>query len=192
MGRPNLILVEWTGGAHCCFIFRVFQLDQNIREVAALDVRDAEKSYFADLDHDGIYEFVTNDYTFAYWHSSFAGSPAPCVILRFNGLRYEPALDLMRKATPAASVTRQMIRGIGGGSYPSPSFWGNMLDLIYGGHPDLAWKLVSGRWPQGFVPREEFLREFCGQLANSPYFEALRPTLANAPCMFDPKNGSLM
>ena len=95
----------------------------------------------------------------------------------------------MRKAAPTASVFRGMRAEIGEGSYPDPSFWGNMLDLIYTGHPDLAWKLVSGHWPRNLVPREEFLQGFCDRLASSPYFEALRPTLANAPCVFKPRNG---
>jgi hypothetical protein len=192
LGKRNVILTESTGGAHCCYTFRVLELDQDVRQIAALAVQDAEESYFADLDDDGVYEFVTYDYTFAYWHTSFANSPAPRVVLRFNGSRYELALDLMRKPAPTTPDAGHVRSDLGDPLYPRPSLWRNMLTLIYTGHADLAWKLVSSRWPRGVVPREEFLRGFCGQLANSPYFEALRPTLANAPCTFDAKNGKLM
>jgi hypothetical protein len=36
------------------------------------------------------------------------------------------------------------------------------------------------------------MADFCGQLAISPYFAALRPTLKNAPCAFDPKRSQRM
>ncbi len=193
-GKPNVVVGEWSGGAHCCYIYHVFELGERVREVAAIDLQDSDDGHFADLDHDGIYELVGHDYTFAYWHTSFGGSPAPPIVLRFNGRSYGLALDLMRRPAPSDRTLRKMVAAIRAGwesEFPEPLLWKTMLDLIYTGHPDLAWKVVSDSWGSNRGSRKEFLREFCGQLANSPYFEQLRPSLPGAPCDFDHKYGRL-
>jgi hypothetical protein len=194
LGKPNVLVDEWTGGGHCCLIFHVLELGDSVREVASVNAQHSTDSYFADLDHDGVFEVLTRDWTFAYWHTSFADSPAPEIVLRFVGNGYKLALDLMRKPTPAMAELNKTASGIradyGGSGYPSSRLWATMLELIYTGNPGAAWSFQSEAWPSTQESNKEFLRGFCGQLANSPYFEMLRPALADAPCSFDPKDGA--
>ena len=191
-GKPNVVLSEWTGGGHCCYVFRVLELGKIVREVAAIDVQDAIDSCFVDLDHNGVFALVSRDYTFAYWRASFAESPAPGIILRFNGVGYDLALDLMRKPAPDKEEIDKIVAEVRQSEYPKPLLWKTMLDLIYTGNADLAWRFLPAAWPSTVTSRGEFLRGFCGQLANSPYFERLDTQLTNAPCVFDPKNGKRM
>jgi hypothetical protein len=189
LGKPDLIVSEWTGGAHCCFIFHVIELDEPIREIASIDAEDADYAHFEDVDRDGVYEFLGWDLAFKYWRTSFAQSPAPQIILRFDGTRYKLAPDLMRKAAPSTEQLRKIETDIGNedawkqGS-PPPKFWGTMLDLIYSGHADEAWKFADEAWGSANESKSRFLSDFCEQLATSPYFEDLRPTITKAPCKF--------
>jgi len=99
-GTPGLVVGEWTGGAHCCTLFHVFDLGKKLRKVATVDAEDAGDSRFVDLKGDGKLEFQTFDYNFAYWHASFAESPAPAVILRYRNGGFHFAEELMRKPPP--------------------------------------------------------------------------------------------
>lgn len=175
--------------------FMSWSYGEPVREVAVIHVQDSDDSYFLDLDHNGRYDVSAQDYTFAYWHASFGDSPAPKIVLRFNGSDYELALDLMRKPVPSKDELKKVVLAIRAGwksEFPEPLLWKTMLDLIYTGHSDLAWKVVSQAWGSSRGLPRKFLEGFCDQLANSPYFGQLRPTLADAPCDFDPRYGRPM
>jgi hypothetical protein len=192
-GKPNVILGEWSGGAHCCFAFHVLELGDHPRDIAIVDAGDSDYAHFEDLNHDGVYEFVGWDFTFAYWHAGFLQSPAPRIVLRFNGTRYELAPDLMRQ-TPTSkgqlNLTETKVRDSEWeGGYPPPLLWETMLDLIYTGHADLAWSFVEAAWSPERSGRTKFLQDFCAKLATSPYFPKLRPTIPTAPCKLDPNGG---
>ncbi|HTX14491.1 MAG TPA: hypothetical protein VMD77_04285 [Candidatus Baltobacteraceae bacterium] len=187
-GKPDLILNEWSGGAHCCFTFHVVELSDHPREIASVQAEHSDYAHFEDLNHDGIYEFTGWDFTFAYWHAAFLQSPAPKIVLRFNGTRYELALSLMRQPPPSAdqlaTTEAKVRRDAWDDKFPPPLLWGTMLDLIYTGHSDLAWQFADTAWVPGNIGEPEFLKEFCRQLSSSPYFAQLRPTIQSAPCSF--------
>lgn len=192
---PEVVVSEWSGGGHCCYILRVLQLGVTVHEIAAMNMQDSDDGHFVDLDGDGVYEIVARDYTFAYWHASFADSPAPRVVLRFDGKAYRLALDLMRKPAPEKAAIETLIAEVRRKweyDYPEPLLWKSMLELIYTGHPDLAWDVVSKASDGRNSAKDQFLSEFCGQLATSPYFAPLEPTLNRAPCKFEPKKGRRM
>lgn len=55
--------------------------------------------------------------------------------------------------------------------WKAPSdLWGKMLDLIYSGNRDSAWKLLDMSWPANHPNKTEFLEEFKIQLATSPFY----------------------
>lgn len=175
-GIPDLVISEWTGGAHCCYKFYVFELDEKIRTIAVLDVVHGSLSHFADLDGDNIPEFITQDWTFAYWNTSFADSPAPGIILRFDKDRYVLAEKLMRKSALSESDTEKRLSEVRADESwqteknPPPLLWKTMLDLIYTGNADAAWKFFDKAWDKKFKGKKKFLREFRGQLEMSPYW----------------------
>ncbi len=59
--------------------------------------------------------------------------------------------------------------------------WGTVLDLIYAGHSDLAWKFVDAVGPKAQEKPFPALADFCGLLKRSPYWADLQPTLQNVP-----------
>lgn len=189
LGKPDLIVGEWSGGAHCCYAFYIIELDDRPREIAAIRTGDSDYAHFEDVDHDGIYEFISWDFVFGYWHTSFNGSPAPRIILRRKGTAYVLALDLMYQPPPSLTQLNKTEAEVRNAEwkngYPPPLLWGKMLDLIYTGHPDLAGSFLDAAWAAKYAGKKQFQKEFCQQLAKSSYFSELRRTISKSPCNFN-------
>jgi hypothetical protein len=190
-GRANMIVTNWTDGAHCCFVHYVFEVDPTLWLLAKIDDGDGDGAHFANLDGNNHYYYVGNDWTFSY--PSFAGSSAPTVILRFvddpKTPSYRLAMDKMQHPEPTPAEWKKAVRDAGS-DLGEPSSFGdghgselsrNMVNLIYTGHSDLAWKLVDQAWPSQRPGKDEYISGFCSQLKTSPYWPQLRPSILNPP-----------
>jgi hypothetical protein len=193
-GMPNMVVSHSTGGAHCCRTDYVFELRPRFRLVAKLNSQDADEAHFADMDGKGRYYYVTTDWVFAYWPGSFAGSPAHEVVLRFvNDDRdgsYHLALDKMAKPAPSATEWAKALGRVRGElalerknmANALPTFlWSEVMDLIYTGHPDLAWKFLDEAGPEAQAGTLPNLADFCSVLKTSQYWGDLKGTMRNAP-----------
>jgi len=189
-GVPEVIVYHYGNGAHCCFTYTIFSLGKNLKIV---DVLHGEHSYFdfKDLDGDGQYEAIGRDWIFAYWNTSFAGSPAPSVILRWKNGKYRLAEDLMKKPPPEKKeilkLAAELKKYVEVDQNPQlpwiPEWWAVMIKLIYTGNGKLAWEFCDLSWP---VPEEKssrkkylkekkmFLAEFKQQLRKSNYWADLK------------------
>jgi hypothetical protein len=74
--KDYLLVNEWTGGAHCCFFWHLYKIDDNrISKIIKMDLGNLGESY-----DDSIFELNNNlfikkgDDRFAYFGTSFAGS----------------------------------------------------------------------------------------------------------------------
>lgn len=82
--RDELVVHDYTGGAHCCNATRIFSFDaEPPRPLLSLATGHCEVE-LADLDGDGRAEVRTCDDRFAYAFCSFADSPKPPVVLAFD------------------------------------------------------------------------------------------------------------
>jgi hypothetical protein len=103
-GRADMIVTNFSGGARCCSVHYVFEVDPNLWLLARIDDGDGDGAHFADLDGNHRYFYVGNDWTFSFWDASFANSPAPTVVLRFvenaKPAAYHLAIDKMQRPTP--------------------------------------------------------------------------------------------
>lgn len=106
------------------------------------------------------------------------------MILEYKDHTYRVATDLMRThavdakvLTAKAEKIRSEAKASPDGSWPeadvSPLLWGTMLDLIYAGHWDSAWRFMDEAWPQKVGGKETFRRDFTEQLKTSPYWKAI-------------------
>jgi hypothetical protein len=131
-------------------------LEPEFKLVAKLDARDTWPAYFTDLDHDAHYYYIAEDWTFAYWPGSFAGSPNHSVVLKFvddaNGGGYHLALDKMTTPPPTPTIwaknledvrQEQQLEDTGWYNNLEGVLWQNILDLLYTSHSDLAWKFLE-------------------------------------------------
>ncbi|MFA6174196.1 MAG: hypothetical protein WC701_11015 [Kiritimatiellales bacterium] len=198
-GQPNLVIAEYTGGAHCCLLFHIFEIGNTFRHIQTLDLEDSD-SDFKNLDNDPALELPTEDWTFEYWHTCFADSPAPEVILKYSAGQYRMAPNLMKKlprhqaelyetaakirSMPQWKDPEAIERGHQSGLWkvPDPNYpkvvpsdlWREMLTLIYTGNMYQAWKLLDLAWPEGIAGKQEFLEEFKAQLKMSLFWEQLQ------------------
>lgn len=175
-GLPNLLVSEWTGGAHCCFLFHIFEIGNQFRHIQTINAVHSGLADFANLDEDPALEFQMVDWTFAYWRTSFAASPAPAVILKYQGQQYEMASDLMGKPSLSFEQFVQLADEIKSSpewesKQPPVRLWAEMLDLIYTGRMDQAWDLVDASWPKAIDGKEQFVKDLQAKLRQSPFWK---------------------
>ncbi|MGO9793065.1 MAG: hypothetical protein ACLP8S_27160 [Solirubrobacteraceae bacterium] len=89
-GRPDVVLDLNSGGAHCCSIEQVFSFSP-----ATATYVKTERDFgdpgerIVDLSHDGRYEFLTADDSFAYAFTDYAASGFPIEILTFSNRHFQ-------------------------------------------------------------------------------------------------------
>lgn len=190
-GVPDLIVEHYSGGAHCCYEYAIFSLGNTLELTSVLEGKHSPLE-FKDLDGDGKYEVIGRDWTFAYWNTSFAESPAPQIILRWNDGRYRLTGDLMKKPANQNELLQlaeefrrdalfvdESMKSL----HWEPKWWAVMLELIYTGNGNLAWKFCDWFWPVSdqqsiskkyMAEKKKFLSEFKKQLKTSPYWLDLK------------------
>jgi hypothetical protein len=189
-GQPDMIVSLFTGGAHCCSIHFVFELQPTFKLLATLNDSDDDMAHFERL-ADGHYYYVTADWTFGYWPTCFACSPSALVTLRWTddakGGGFHLVMDKMQ--TPAPRTTEwnkelgaaQKVVAAGDADSIGTTMWQTALNLIYGGQSELAWKFVDVLGPKAQQKPFPTLGDFCSLLKTSPYWPDLQPTLKDTP-----------
>ena len=71
---PNLIISNWTGGAHCCHYLQIFELGNAFKHLVTVDALSSDIR-LVDLDKDGFPEIEFHDGAIDYLFASYAGSP---------------------------------------------------------------------------------------------------------------------
>jgi hypothetical protein len=187
-GRPDMIVTSWSGGAHCCFTHYVFELEPEFQLLATIDDGDTDLAHFEKLDSDRGYYYVSTD-IWSYWPSSFASSVSHKVLLRWDGQAFHLDLDKMRYPPPTLQKWQMALKDVddalmNGGEVLGNlgiTLWDTVLDLIYTGHSDLAWKFVKEANPNALRGDNPSLEEFCVRLKGRPYWSDLEPALRNMP-----------
>lgn len=175
-GLPNLVISNWTGGAHCCNFLHIFELGKKLRKLVTVEANSSSVR-LVDLDRDGFPEIEFWDGAIDYLFASFAGSPAGRVVLKFKKDHYEVATHLMRKPLPTLKkikVMRQKIRiafRMEKGPDLPYEFLKLMMDLSYSGHSEMALKIASDEWPKDKEGLSNFKEKFVQALQDSPYWK---------------------
>lgn len=110
-GYPEVIVEEYTGGAHCCTQIWVVRAPAKWSRGRwrALDLGGFDGGDFKprDLDGDGLAELKLHDGAFLYLYSSYVGSYPPPKIL---SVRHGKVVDLTRKASMRPILRREEAR----------------------------------------------------------------------------------
>jgi hypothetical protein len=188
-GQPDMIVSLFTGGAHCCSIHYVFELEPQLKLLATLnDTNDDLARFELSAGH---YYYVTADWTFGYWPTCFACSPSALVTLVWsddkNGGGFHLATQEMQTPAPTTAEWNKQLadaqKAVAAGDADSigTTMWQTVLNLIYDGHSDLAWKFVDALGPKAQQSPLPTLGDFCSLLKTSPYWADLQPTLKDVP-----------
>lgn len=181
-GQPKLVVESFSGGNHCCHTYYVFSIGDEFRLVTKL----GGPGTFADLDHDGIWEFRTFDDTYVRLPGvSMAARPIPEVTLRYVNGQYVVATDLMRAPAPPTEALNRQAEEFRNqyqklwtdtGKLQGDDLsvlWTQMLDLTYTGHETLARDLFDKSWPEGVPGRGRALHQFAKVVSRSEYWQQL-------------------
>jgi len=183
--RPSLILSSWTGGAHCCYDFFVFELGEEFRLIGKLEAGDDALSYFYDVDGDERMEFVSSDGAFAYFGGCFSCAPLPRVILRYKGGKYRLAGDLLRRLAPATGTMAERAARAKALSWepgPPRAFWDDLFALAYAGYLSEARRWVLLTWPKDLQGGAEAAwTRFEKRLRESPYWPEIEELSKTPP-----------
>ena len=189
-GNPNIVIYEWSGGAHCCFTMQLFDISEEFRLMTKIDGGDSVPQ-FVDWDNDNIPEIELLDMSYAYFPGCFASSPTPTVVFKYSNRSHVLAMDQMSKPITdkdeylkkfqkhAQEVKNDEIWTSGpDGNYshyhiPSDLF-SHALDLMYGGNEDYGWKFIHEAWTDGFPVDEELLDKFREKMNASSYWRDLK------------------
>ncbi|HSN16953.1 MAG TPA: hypothetical protein VLV87_01990 [Gammaproteobacteria bacterium] len=175
---PGLLISEWSGGAHCCYSFHIFQLGAAFKALPVIPLLDADES--ALVRRPGIKGLVlsTVDYSdFRYFPQDFAGSPAGRVFLSFDGVRFSPNLSLMRANPPAPGETGKCAALFKASrdwkeqkGPPQPlGMWYYATDLVYTGNEADAWAFLDRAWGGKAADKKRYLDEYRSRLGKSIY-----------------------
>ncbi len=192
-GIPDVMINYYSGGAHCCAENFFIDLGDWANLVDEIRTGHVGMNAKGQNPKGGLF-FETADNTFAYWGGSFAGSPFPDVILEFKNGKLRPNFDQMRKPAPSLAVLKRKAQAVRqklslepykGFDNPEtviykeeflgePDFWGEMLDLIYTGHEDLAWQYLDLVWSPQKQGKSIFIEDFKSQLNESDYWKMIQ------------------
>ncbi|QQE12483.1 hypothetical protein JD969_03150 [Planctomycetota bacterium] len=187
-GHPNFAYYEWSGGAHCCYTTTIIEKRDN--QIVTLFEQELGNSNIRleDLDNDTFPELVIHDDTFAYWNTSFAGSPFPKTIFKFDGNQYTIYPQLM-KSPPLTQdqITAFLDKLKAEESKPEYQsikfelFQSQFTDLFYTGNAPQAFTLLDLAYPSNTISisgqissKDQFISEFKAQIQKSPYYTAIR------------------
>ena len=180
-GRPDLLVSEWSGGAHCCYTFHLFQLGKDFRKIESIPLRDADESSFVRRAGVKGLVLVTADYSaFAYFPFDFAGSPAGRLLMSYQGGRFrlDPAHMKANAPTPdeIAHCARLFKKSRAWKDHDQPQplgMWYYATDLIYTGNADAAWKFLDAAWGGSDAGKVKYLGDYKARLKKSAYYQEL-------------------
>jgi hypothetical protein len=166
-GIPDLVIEQSPRRLACCWSYTVLSLGPTFKEVASAGGFPSPMT-FEDVNKDGRYELVGDDWTFFSWYAS------PRLILHLDKGEYRLATNLMRKRAPtnaelAAKARENKTATLYAGFPVPPEIYRDMLDLIYSGNAPAAWKLLDQVLPSDDAAKKKFVEEITEQLKKSPY-----------------------
>lgn len=185
-GVPELLVSEWSGGAHCCYSFHLFRLSDTFSKLQDIPLQDADESSFVRRPDERGLVIATADYTaFAYFPKGFAGSPAGRVFLSFQGDKFKPDAALMKAAAPKAGETAHcavLFKPSRDWKDGQPrGMWYYATDLIYSGNAAEAWSFLDQAWGGSAADKKKYLDDYQQRLKKSIYYQDLMQLQKTSP-----------
>jgi hypothetical protein len=158
----QLVILQYTGGAHCCWTYRIYDFQPNLHvifddETYGLDYLGYEL-HPEDIDGDGTYELTQAVMTFDYFHMSHASSVFPTAVFSYDkkSRTYAPAnerfsayvLDDIGKDLKGLELVRREIdsQNLQHHEVYLSAVLKVLLKRIYAGNETDAWKFFDAEY----------------------------------------------
>jgi hypothetical protein len=162
-GQPEVVLVSYSGGAHCCWTYHIISLGE--KPGLLREFENQNTASFEDLKGNGQIEIVIRDGGFDYVFLPHAFSPFPLLIVRLEGTEF---IDLSSEFWPMfekeINEQRDHLSDDHIQEFLHPHANGadddlerstikshillTIIDYVYGGKPEAAKKLLITWWPK--------------------------------------------
>lgn len=196
---PIIIIGYYSGGAHCCYDYLCYSLGDNVRKIEGPE-SGGSRLTFGYFRGEGTLECIGHDVSYDYWNACHAESPAPQCIYELKNGHWRLAIDQMKVKEFApqtvaywiAECKSDMAFAAETKKVPENMFvltsavWTVMLDFIYTGQSNSAWKFLDSVWPQDKVAfldditvagkkmdKETFKCAFKEKIRESPVYDGL-------------------
>ena len=168
-GIPDIALVDscWTSR---WATFLLFECGPKFKKLSEIGTEASDHPKLEDLDGDGKPELTIEN--LGWRNAMFEPDPLPIVILRWQDGKYVRAADLMAKPAPPMNELAERAERIRNGVWREHQFvpdelLESVIELLYTGHEDLAWKFIDQAWKPGQAMKQEFI----DSVRNTPAFE---------------------
>lgn len=172
---PDLIITQWTGGAHCCNYLTIFELGTELRKLVSVS-GGSSGFRIVDLDGDNNPEIEFWDWPIDYAFTGFSDSAQGRTILKFQKGQYHVGRKLMTTRAPGPKeidkIQNEIRNAFKKENFNIPyALLNAMMELSYSGHFDLALKFADSTWPDRKAGLREFKDEFKNLLNGSQYWK---------------------
>ncbi|MFC4427917.1 hypothetical protein [Deinococcus navajonensis] len=152
-GVPEVILGQFSGGAHCCFVYSIYSLTTPLRRILYAPTAHSDGFEITQLDGRGPKELVTGDWRFAYAYGlSFADSPALPQVYAFRAGQYVMA------TRDHPQFLLRTVQDTRGEDYPSGAYLANYAVQVLAGRSAAAEAYVKTlpapdrQWLENYLP----------------------------------------
>lgn len=177
-GTPDLVVVEFSGGLHCCTRATLLSLGTTFIERGSVQGGHGDVT-FEDVDGGGTFEARAGDWRFAYWRDvPFSETPVPDVVLRLGEDGFTPACDLMRQSPPSEAGLIRRARSLAQGwdsGDPPVDLWAYAVELVYSGNASAAWRFLDLAWPVSIPGKADFVKDLRARLDGAPCWAPVPP-----------------
>jgi hypothetical protein len=163
----QLVVEQYTGGAHCCTVYRVYDLGAELRTLFDGDEfgidEIGEDMNVLDIDRDGRYEFTQTVMAFDYFMTSHAGSVFPTAVFAYDDAagRYVPSnrkfsayllRGVARDAAKVKAINRRMTKEERASTFHGEHFRAVLdvlLKYVYAGEERKGWAFFESNYVLG-------------------------------------------
>lgn len=163
----QLVVEQYTGGAHCCMVYRVYDLGAELRTLFDGDEfgidEIGEDINVVDADRDGRYEFTQMVMAFDYFMTSHANSVFPTALFAYDEAagRYVPSnkkfsayllRGVARDIAKVKALNRRMTKKERASTFHGEHFHAVLdvlLKYVYAGEEEKGWKFFDAHYLLG-------------------------------------------
>lgn len=178
-GDKQLVVFTYSGGAHCCYDYTIFDFEPRFRVIYDSSKYDSANEIGSelvpvDMDLDGVFEFHQRIEAFSYFHASYAASNKPTAVFAYNKKRRTYELANKRFPEYVLADTERTLKWM----RDNPSQWDDVfvtretfLNHIYSGDKRKAWEYYEKNY--NFADKDEYRRDVRKLFKSEPVYRSI-------------------